>query len=439
MDNHQPQYWNMSSTSSQPQMDPVKVTVKAYLGDEEIRRFVIEDLRNFKTLHDRIWATFPALATMDFILRWKDPEGDYIVMSSDAELAEALQNMTDGLLRIYVDILALRWPAVAGPSTANPAAAGLGTLHGAPAQRVHAGVLCDACDREICGVRYKCLQCEDYDLCGSCHGRKMHEEHDMLKLVNPGIRPLWAFPGWKRLWRHCGYPRRGGGGARGGPAQSARRSPPHHGPDQKQQYQEILRGVGYTVANFLEPFGITVDVLNDMASNTSPQEQPKRDSATEPMDSSAGPSAGMSSVAEPPKPVQVEAAAAGNSSATSAVLGGPIKASETNSEGAVTQETPRASEPAVEVEVPPGWTLLNALRDPLVGDDNGLPRPMSPEVVPAAPILPAAQAGDNPVDIALGQMLAMGFNNEGGWLRQLLEVKQGDVGAVLEWLNPRPK
>lgn len=428
-------------------MDPVKVTIKAYLVDEEIRRFVIEDLRNFKTLHDRIQAAFPALANLEFIITWKDSEGDEIVMSSDAELAQALQNMKDGLLRIYVCVVdALRKPAVAGPSTANPTAAGLGTVHGAPAQGVHVGVLCDACDQEIRGVRYKCLQCEDYDLCGPCHGRKLHEEHDMLKLVNPGTRPLWAFPGWKRLWRHCGHPRRGGGGARGGPPRGAHHhSAPHHGADQKQQYQEILRGIGDTVANFLEPFGITVDVLNDMASNTSPPEQPKKDSATEPMDTSGGPSGGgESNVAEPPKPVPVAAtaataAAAGNASATSAVLGGPFKTAETNSGETVTRETPRAPEPAVEMEVPPGWTLLNALRDSLVGDDNGLPHPMSPEVVPAAPILPAAQAGDNPVDIALGQMLAMGFNNEGGWLRQLLDVKRGDIGAVLESLHPSPK
>ncbi|KAH7937342.1 hypothetical protein HPB49_011025 [Dermacentor silvarum] len=365
MDNHPPPFWNISSTSPQPQMDSVKVTIKAYLEDGEIRRFVIEDLQSFKTLHDRIRAAFPTLAHLEFILSWMDSEGDEIVMSSDAELAQALQNMKDGLLRIYVNFDALRKPAVAAPTTANPTAAGLGTVHGAPAQAVHAGVLCDACDQEIRGVRYKCLQCEDYD-----------------------------------LW-------------------------------------------------------ITVDVLNDMASNTSPPKQPKKDTATEPMDTSAGPSGGESTAAEPPKPVQAAdtAAAAGNSSTTSAVLGGPFKTAETNGGGAVTtQETPRASEPAVnfvqhtlsqptmlqEVEVPPGWTLLNALRDSLVGDD--LPHPMSPEVVPAAPILPAAaQAGDNPVDIALGQMLAMGFNNEGGWLRQLLEVKRGDIGAVLESLHPSPK
>lgn len=191
-----------------------------------------------------------------------------------------------------------------------------------------------------------------------------------------------------------------------------------HRPDQKQQYQEILRGIGDTVANFLEPLGITVDVLNDMASNTSPppEQQPKKDSATEPMDTSAA--TGESHAAEPQRPVQAVA--------NSSVLGGPFTMAETNS-GEAQEEAPRASEPAAEVEVPSGWTLLNALRDSHLGDD--LPRPVSL----------AAQAGDNPVDIALGQMLAMGFNNEGGWLRQLLEVKHGDIGAVLESLHPSPK
>lgn len=375
------------------------VTIKAYLEDGEIRRFVIEDLRDYHTLHERIQSAFPALAgNRQFTLSWRDSEGDEIVMSSDAELAQAVQNMKDGLLRISVTITDQTKRGGAVPSTST--------------QGLHAGVVCDVCDQEIRGVRYKCLQCENYDLCGPCHGRKVHEEHDLLKLVNPGIRPVWSFPGWKRLWRHCGNPRRGGCPVQGGSHRMA------HRPDQKQQYQEILRGIGDTVANFLEPLGITVDVLNDMASNTSPppEQQPKKDSATEPMDTSAA--TGESHAAEPQRPVQ----AAANSS----VLGGPFTMAETNS-GEAQEEAPRASEPAAEVEVPSGWTLLNALRDSHLGDD--LPRPVSL----------AAQAGDNPVDIALGQMLAMGFNNEGGWLRQLLEVKHGDIGAVLESLHPSPK
>lgn len=375
------------------------VAIKAYYPEKgEIRRFVIEDLRDYRTLHERIQAVFPSLAGRQFTLYWIDPEGDEIVMSSDAELVQALQNMKDGLLRIYVIVThgMKRGGAVPGTS----------------AQGLHAGVVCDVCDQEIRGVRYKCLQCENYDLCGPCHGRKVHEEHDLLKLVNPGIRPVWSFPGWKRLWRHCGNSRRGGCPVQGGSHRMA------HRPDQKQQYQEILRGIGDTVANFLEPFGITVDVLNDMASNTSPppEQQPKKDSATEPMDTSAG--SGESHAAEPQRPVQA--------AASSSVLEGPFTMAETNS-GEAQEEAPRASEHAAEVEVPSGWTLLNALRDSHLGDD--FPRPMSL----------TAQAGDNPVDTALGQMLAMGFNNEGGWLRQLLEVKHGDIGAVLESLHPSPK
>lgn len=379
------------------------VTIKAYLEGGEIRRFVIENLQDFRTLHGRIQAAFPALANnMQFTLSWKDADGDEIVMSSDAELAEALRHMKDGLLKINV-----AHSGQGKPSTAT--------------QVVHTGVLCDVCDQEIRGMRYKCLQCEDYDLCGPCHGRNVHEEHDMLKLVNPGIRPLWSFPGWKRLWRHCGYPRRRGGG---GTAQGSA-----HRPDQKQHYQEVLRGIGDTVANLLEPLGITVDVLNDMASNTCSPEQPKKDSATEPMDTGSG----EPSAAEPPRMPAQAATAAGSPAASAG--GGPFTMAETNSVVEAQDMMPKALEPAGDVEVPQGWTLLNALRDSLAGDD--LPRPMSP--VPAACLLPAAQAADNPVDIALGQMLSMGFNNEGGWLRQLLEVKHGDIGAVLESLHPSPK
>lgn len=421
------------------------VTIKAYLDGSEIRRFVFEDLRDYRTLHERIRAAFPSLADKEFTLSWKDSDGDQIVMSSDPELLQAVQNMKDGLLRVFVTISNERKPA---PTASASAAEDTASASAAEdSTRVHAGVLCDACDQEIHGVRYKCLQCEDYDLCGLCHGKKIHEEHDMLKLVNPGIRPLWSFPGWKRLWRHCGHHRRGSnrGAERGCPAQGRTRSPPYPRQDQRQQYQEILRGIGDTVANFLEPFGITVDVLNDMASNTTPPEQPKKDCATEPMDTVSQDQAVPSSAenvpntATPQKPMDVQGATA-SSSVPSAPSGGPFRAAEAGSGGnALQEDASRNSELVADSDmVPSGWTLLNALRDSVL-EESGLPRPMSPQVVPAAPLLPAASIADNPVDIALTQMLAMGFNNEGGWLRQLLEVKRGDIGAVLESLHPSPK
>eukprot|EP00092_Neocalanus_flemingeri_P083635 GFUD01104985.1.p1 GENE.GFUD01104985.1~~GFUD01104985.1.p1 ORF type:complete len:225 (-),score=46.01 GFUD01104985.1:168-752(-) len=48
----------------------------------------------------------------------------------------------------------------------------------------HPGVACDACGKQpIEGHRYKCVVCDDYDLCGSCKADGHHPGHNMMRIA----------------------------------------------------------------------------------------------------------------------------------------------------------------------------------------------------------------------------------------------------------------
>jgi len=65
-----------------------------------------------------------------------------------------------------------------------------------PPQVVHPAY-CDKCQITICDIRYKCIQCPDYDLCVLCENEQSYRpfhnpQHVFAKVYKPSLRPLPA-------------------------------------------------------------------------------------------------------------------------------------------------------------------------------------------------------------------------------------------------------
>jgi len=85
---------------------------------------------------------------------------------------------------------------------------------------VHPGVVCDGCGSGISGIRYKCSNCPDYDLCQACESKGgVHDaSHVFLKIAKPiqntgrgcPYRRPWAPEKERRCGRWGGWAQPGG-------------------------------------------------------------------------------------------------------------------------------------------------------------------------------------------------------------------------------------
>ena len=54
---------------------------------------------------------------------------------------------------------------------------------------IHHNIFCDACGMQpILGLRYKCLDCPDFDLCEGCYNKEAHKDHKMMRKTAKGTQ-----------------------------------------------------------------------------------------------------------------------------------------------------------------------------------------------------------------------------------------------------------
>jgi len=506
------------------------VSFKVFLKnkeEQEVRRFVID--KNVSTSFDylvgKLRVIFPQIQASVFTVGWTDEDGDQVTITSDEELIIALTEMTGPLYKLTVTVKKTgQAPAESGEEVV-----------------VHYGVTCDGCDlANITGPRYKCVVCDDYDLCGGCEAAGRHPGHNMMKITTPGnIFPHRLFKRIQRLqeraekktgganekWNEklekdmkqveeqlknipqCGFsvpaqhcfgfgPRgrglfRGGRGGLGGhqgrggwagaaPAWAAMMSgwtgeqqqPANSGQEKKteksgeaqqqQQHQEhqefvkiaeeaarqahaeahsaaqaagaagllsgsenYLQNVGSFVAAALDPLGI--DVKIDIET---PEGRKSCHVSRQASTASASTSAGQEQEKEE-KEEKKEEKKEEEKEKKEVVINEEKKAD--------TEPAKRAATPSDDEE---DWTVVTDKKDgETAGQEASLSLyPTLTENPPAdIPTAPVASHPDPKIQVALQAMMNMGFSNEGGWLSSLLEAKNGDIGKVLDILQPVKK
>lgn len=148
-------------------------------------------LAHFRGLVERFAPKFRAGG-----IRYFDDEGDQITIETDIELEEALKlGQKLGVLKVVVDAVKVEIPdpapspapAVQVPVKEEPQVVPPAT----PAPKVVHRAICDNCRKYIAGIRYKCINCPDYDLCEPCEelfGKQegIHpQDHVFLKIRRP--------------------------------------------------------------------------------------------------------------------------------------------------------------------------------------------------------------------------------------------------------------
>lgn len=92
-----------------------------------------------------------------------DKDNDEIAMTNDEELKIAVSDMKNDL-KLHLKVCSQDMEVV------------------------HTNVICDHCQKEIKELRYKCIQCKNYDLCLQCNALGVHPDHCTVRMPQPVVQ-----------------------------------------------------------------------------------------------------------------------------------------------------------------------------------------------------------------------------------------------------------
>merc|ERR1712106_348793 len=202
---------------------------------------------------------------------------------------------------------------------------------------------------------------------------------------------------------------------------------------------EYLKNVGNFVAAALDPFGIDVQI--DVQT---PEDSPNTDKSTSSSSSSSDNEEEISNNQEGKQERNRKQSSEEGDWTVVAdkevenVAENPVKG---NLYPSLPQnnDTEKASGAAAEASPTSAAVALPTsagVAPPVSASDTPATESAPPAAVAVAPSQPSASHPDPKIQVALQAMMNMGFSNEGGWMTSLLEAKNGDIGKVLDILQP---
>ena len=453
-----------------------KVSFKGSNSEPEVRRFVVD--RDVSTslayLSEKLVTVFPSLRRINFDVAWIDDDGDKVMIKSDDELVIALTEMRGPVYKLSIQPLTQKVHFQDHDNSSSSSNSD---------GEEHVGVRCDGCERPVIGFRYKCVTCTDYDLCGKCEAQGLHPGHNMIRISTP--QSVWPQHFYRRLHRmhekvqkrRCGGPctaqgeeqpsECSTGAAASGPSPRCRGPSFRHQGNQwleammkgwtglgqvhevahkaameahckahqnagesvnqgipnpafesfinQSSSSEFLKNLGQIVAGALDPFGVDVEIKVD-----TPEQK----------------------TAEPSPAAATETKSTGDKTSGSSLT-------------ASTDGTADEKSASPEKKEEDDWTVIKANDEvyeiPIQRQDQSLypdlPAKEEASASASAPMdqvepekpkydAPVAHHPDPKIQVALQAMMNMGFTDDGGWLTSLLETKGGDIGRVLDAVQP---